>query len=169
MTAINLPKYNCQSAIGLDSNGSMLPRSFSPTKLSSAITKEIEIGKKPTTISKKGISRSPMISAPKRPTKLIARVAVKFIIAGKIKVNTAIGAMMRQSRNWSRTSRRVIVKAWRTLAHMANLRFLILHRLQINLFQAARYFFQTNNRETLGDQTLDHHRIVIFRLGAAEA
>jgi hypothetical protein len=42
----------------------MLWRSFSPTKLSRAITREIEIGKKPTTISRKGISRSPTAVAP---------------------------------------------------------------------------------------------------------
>ena len=59
-----LPIYSSVLERGVLSSGSRLRRSFSPTNVSSAITSEIEIGKNPTIISRKGIVRSPIISAP---------------------------------------------------------------------------------------------------------
>ncbi len=134
----------------------MLWRSFSPTKLSRAITSETEIGKKPTTINKKGIKRSATIGASYFWTKFTAWRAVKFISDGKTSVNVTTGKMMRQSRSWSRTSRRVMTSAIRSDAlQLCNMRGLfVVHRvdsLQIDLLQAARHCLQGDHRQTLGN------------------
>ena len=83
----------------------MLRRSVSPAKLSSAITSETVMGKKPTIISRKGMKRSAITLAPYWRTKPTTWPAVKFIRAGKNKVSTTTGKTIRQSRSWSRTSR----------------------------------------------------------------
>jgi hypothetical protein len=75
------------------------------------MTSEMEIGKKPTTISKKGIRRGPMGEAPYFSTKPVLTLAVKFISQGKIRVNITMGQTIRQSRRLSRNSRLVTIKA----------------------------------------------------------
>jgi hypothetical protein len=64
MVAKVFPRYSWASVKGVASKGSRLLRSFSPTNVSSATTSEKEMGKKPTTINRKGSSRSPMIGSP---------------------------------------------------------------------------------------------------------
>jgi hypothetical protein len=108
-----LPRYNSASETGIDSSGSRLLRSFSPTNVSSAMMSEKEMGKKPTIISKKGLSRSAMMAfwPPYCRAKLRTVVAVKSIKKGKIIVRMRMGMVTRQSRRLSRSSRRVMMSA----------------------------------------------------------
>ncbi len=59
-----LPRKSSASLSGVESSGSRLKRSFSPTKLSKAMTSETVVGKKPTIMSMNGKSCSAMIGAP---------------------------------------------------------------------------------------------------------
>ena len=94
-------------------------RSFSPTKVSNAITSENEIGKKPTTISRKGINRSPMMGSPYLATQFRAISATKLMRTGKNKVRMTIGTTIRQSRSVSRISRPTSVSIIRSDARTA--------------------------------------------------
>src|SRR5690606_616222 len=69
------------------------------------------IGKKPTTINRNGIMRSPINCAPNPSTNPANCEATNCASAGNTKVSTTIGAMIRQSRKLSRTSRRVTIRA----------------------------------------------------------
>src|SRR4030095_5645449 len=107
----------------MESIGSRLLRSFSPTKDSRAIISEKEIGKKPTIINKKGLIRSTKMGLVYCETQLVAQREVKSIRKGKMTVSTMIGVTIRQSRKLSRSSRRVIIRAvprllrsWRGIA-----------------------------------------------------
>jgi hypothetical protein len=100
---------------GVASSGSRLFRSFSPTKVSRAMTSEKDIGKKPTIRSMKGTMRSLTTAAPNCSVNRNNTRAVKVARAGKTSVRMTIGKMMRQSRKESRTSRRVTSRAiWRS-------------------------------------------------------
>ncbi len=78
------------------------------------MTSEKEIGKNPTTSSRKGINRLPMMVGPYFVTQFIALSATKVISTGKKIVRMVMGTMMRQSRRESRTSRLTRVNTMRS-------------------------------------------------------
>ncbi len=108
-----MPAYSSASEMGMERRGSMLRRSRSPTKLSSAMTSEKEMGKKPTIIREKGTSLPMMTlafwSTPQMTATFAASSEVTVISSGKISVSKTMGVTMRQSRRLSRTSRRVMI------------------------------------------------------------
>ena len=78
---------------------------------------------------------------------------MKFISEGKITVSSKIGMIMRQSRNWSRTSRRVMMRAGRSSFSIHHLDFIkCADRLEINLFEASGNLPQADNRDILVKQ-----------------
>src|SRR3990172_7252522 len=151
---ISLPRYNCQSESGVLNNSSIVPRSFSPTKDSSAPSREIVKGKKPMISTENGTRRSTIRLPPYWLANRTASPANAFIRNGKPTVRIRRGERMRQSRNWSRSSRLLINQTGRRESFIRILPDLgagrrglgVCHNLEINLLQAARRFLYGHYR-----------------------
>src|SRR5512139_4214866 len=154
----SFPRYNCLSSSGELNNGSMVPRSFSPTKDSRATTRVKASGKNPITSTTNGIRLSRINPPPKRFIKPIAWRVVLSATNGKRETSRSIGTTIRQSRTWSMTSRRATSQiAFRSRCIDNSLG--IGHGLQIHMLQSSRHLRQRNKRSVIGGEYLNERRI----------
>src|SRR5215207_8965059 len=145
MPTSNLPKYICLSSMGELKSGSIVPRSFSPTKDSSATTSVKDRGKKPITSTTNGIRLSRMSPPPNLFMKLTAWRVVSSAINGNKVTNRNIGTTMRQSRNWSVNSRCATIQIDERLCRIRQ-PLCLCHRLEVDLLKPSRHFLKRNQR-----------------------
>src|SRR5690349_2747287 len=140
----------------------MVPRSFSPTKDSSATTSVKDNGKKPMTSTTKGIKLSRIRLPPKRFIKLTAWRVVSSAMKGKSVTRRNIGTTIRQSRNWSVNSRCATIQTAERLRCIAY-PLGIGHGLEVHLFQFSGNFLEGHQRSLTCRQRMHKLRIYFLR------